>query len=133
MPLMSNTLESRISERLKFYEERNDARRDTKFEFEQVSKLFQGKYTIDVMDPTLAMRVKFKPRKTSEFSYINPRDKNRVVVNKHAFTFKTKGQMMLWLYRRAETALKINRPIASTILGLATRIDDEFVPTVGIQ
>ena len=130
---MSNTLESRISERLKFYEERNDARRDTKFEFEQLSKLFQGKYVMDVMDPELAMRVKFKPRKKAEFSYINPRDKNRVVVNKHAFTFKTKGQMMLWLYRRADTALRLSRPIASTILGLATRIDDEFVPTVGIQ
>ena len=41
-------------------------------------------------------------------------------------TFKTLDQMLLWLYRRADSAQYISKPLAGVLGGIAWKLDRNY-------
>lgn len=117
--------QERIQNRLRHYESKVDVRRNTHFEQKQMRELTKGGYRLDVRTPEVGMRVDFKPPYQATSKKLTTRPLYRVVFSGETFTYQTLDQMLLWLYRRAETAIKINRALSSTIYGIASKIEKD--------
>ena len=120
-----NVWQERIQNRLRHYESKVDVRRDTHFELKQMRELTKGGYRLDIRTPKIGMRVDFKPPHPATSKKLTTRPLYRVVFSGKTFTYQTLDQMLLWLYRRAETAMKINRALSSTIYGIASKIEKD--------
>ena len=80
---------------------------------------------IDVRPQNFALIFDFNPPPPQTKKKSTTRPLYRVVFSGKTFTYQTLDQMLLWLYRRAETAMKINRALSSTIYGIASKIEKD--------
>ena len=108
------------------YERWVKAPRNKKFEFSQIHKSIQGGYRLEVRTPEFGMRIDFKPKKGSTAKQVKTFNGYRVVFGKRAMTFKTLDQMLLWLYRRADSAQYISKPLAGVLGGVAWKLDRNY-------
>lgn len=108
-------MREQIEKQLDYYESVTNARRDKTFERGQMKKLLQKENKIAMRTPYGGTRITAKfiqkgnYKKTFlRYRRMNPTPKYRVVFNKQVFTFATKEQFFLWLYRRSQILMNVN-------------------------
>lgn len=108
-------IKQHIGKQLYYYERLTDARRDKDLEREQMENLLQKQNKITFRTPKGGTRITTKYVKKDDYKkiefkyrYTKPHEKYRVLFNKQVFTFATKEQFFLWLYRRAQTLMKLD-------------------------
>lgn len=108
------------------YESWVKTRRNKKFEMSQIRNSIQGGYRLEVRTPEFGMRIDFKPKKGSVAKQIKTFNGYRVVFGKRAMTFENLDKMLLWLYRRADSAQYISKPLAGVLGGVAWKLDRNY-------
>ena len=108
------------------YEQHVKVRRNKKFEMTQIRNSIHGGYRLEVRTPEFGIRIDFKPKYGSTAKKIKTFNGYRVVFGKRAMTFETLDQMLLWLYRRADSAQRISKPLAGVLGGIAWKLDRNY-------
>jgi hypothetical protein len=115
-----------VEDGLACYELWVKAPRNKKFEMSQIRNSIQGGYRLEVRTPEFGMRIDFKPKRGSVSKQIKTFDGYRVVFGKRAMTFENLDKMLLWLYRRADSAQYISKPLSGVLGGVAWKLDRNY-------
>lgn len=115
-----------VEDGLACYELWVKAPRNKKFEMSQIRNSIQGGYRLEVRTPEFGMRIDFKPKHGSVSKQIKTFDGYRVVFGKRAMTFENLDKMLLWLYRRADSAQYISKPLSGVLGGVAWKLDRNY-------
>lgn len=125
------SIKQQVKANIRKYERLESIKRNPTFEYEQLQHLPKTGFTIRVITPKMARKASFKRGYGTMYEDNQRKTRN----DKHPYTiqyadkhfhFQRVTQLLLWLYRRAETGMQYKHPVGPICLTLAKTLEQTY-------